>query len=163
MCEILLSNNCTALYRSNFVYNIVIVIWEDFMNRPILLDYMEKRVDRSGECPFVYDYSNDMSMMAVNGDTVPFISVPLSAALCYTQTRVKHEVDDEEFSQVKIVNQINESTKYDSGKACFDEMLTKTDACREQDDESLPLMLELISKTFANKERDDEDGFVNYE
>ena len=132
------------------------------MNRPILLDYVEKRVDRGRECSFVYDRSKDMSMIAVNGGTMPFIDVPLSAALCYTQTRVKHEMDDEEFSQEKILDNTRRPRKYDSTSICFDEILTKTDACREQDDESLPLMLELISKTFADRERDDEDGFINY-
>ena len=123
-------------------------------DRPIILDYIEKRSEKHSVCPFTYDYNEDVNLLFDGRSKIPFIGAPSSSDISYyTQTRVKREVDDEEHSLERILR-INST--------CFAELLTKTDACREHDDDMWPPMLELISKTFADRERDDEDGFADY-
>lgn len=111
-------------------------------NRPIILDYACNR-KRENSTSFFYDYQQDINVILTDYSCVPFIESSVSNMSFHTQTRVNRECDDEDYS-------------------CA-ELFTKTDAQREQDDETMISLAELVSKTFADRERDDEDDFTYYQ
>jgi hypothetical protein len=107
------------------------------MKKPIILNYREER-EWCGEKIFTYDYSLDMNVVVSNRRKL-FIDADNLSYSANTETRVGRESDDVDFQPL--------------------ELLTKTEATRERDDEENSIMLELESKTFADRERDDEDDY----
>ena len=124
------------------------------MSKPLLLDYV---CERSGDInpAYVYSRMKDMNVIKTSGGDLPFIEADHALADVHTQTRIQKETEDNDNYMNELVTKTNARRERDDEVVnCWAELLTKTDMVKERDDETL---MELISKTFANRERDDED------
>lgn len=102
------------------------------MNRPVILDYAISRKNEDGKS-FVYDYSCDMNNQ--KGDTTKrFIEASITACLLQTKTRMQRESDDEEYNCLELLTKTEAGRERDDDCCCL-ELLTKTDATREGDDD----------------------------
>ena len=124
-------------------------------NRPILLDYAQERRN-SNEIPFIYDSKQDINVLKSAQGNYPFIDAPLSSVMTRTETRVKRESDDEEYSCLELLTKTEANRERDDEEPSTP-ILTKTRVDRERVNEPTQTFPELYSKTFADRERDDED------
>ncbi|MBU2488886.1 MAG: hypothetical protein KKA60_05810 [Proteobacteria bacterium] len=106
------------------------------MNKPPILNFSCSRETTSQGKPFFYDAKLNLNLIEYNGNTVPFVDVPLMPnSELYTKTEAERERDEDSIELV--------------------ELLTKTLVKREEDDNDYRL-LELLTKTRVERERDDE-------
>ena len=114
------------------------------MSKPLLLDYV---CERSGDInpAYVYSRMKDMNVIKTSGGDLPFIEADHALADVHTQTRIQKETEDNDNYMNELVTKTNARRERDDEVVnCWAELLTKTDMVKERDDETL---MELISKT----------------
>lgn len=107
--------------------------------RPLILDYAVNR-SQAGEVLFSYDNTLNLNVIENNQKVSPYVDAGADSMEIATVTKVKNEGSDYSYNLLELV--------------------TKTDAIRERDDQKPHEVLELITKTAVESERDDEDKGV---
>lgn len=107
--------------------------------RPLILDFAVNR-SQVGEVLFSYDNTLNLNVIKNNQKVSPYVDAGADRLEIATVTKVKNEGSDHSYNLLELV--------------------TKTDAIRERDDQKPNEALELITKTAVASERDDEDKGV---
>lgn len=101
--------------------------------RPLILDFIEKRIEENSIINYEYDNSLSMNVIISNGEKKAFIDFQIADIELVTKTRAQRENDD------------NHSNS---------EIITSTKVSRERDDLTNSF-LEVSTKTFTKRERED--------
>lgn len=107
----------------------------------LILDYITNRSEIISDLPFEYDHSKNLNIVSLeNGKKIPFIDLDPICCESMTTTKVAREGNDD---------------------SLILELMTKTLADRERDDDRKELFLEMMTKTRIQRERDDEHFATN--
>ena len=130
------------------------------MNKPLLLDYICKRSGDDISPAFTYDRCLDMNVIKTSRGEILFIESNCDGRELHTETRIQREREDSDGYVSELLTKTDAQREQDDEVACcWPEFVSKTEVSREREDDPLS---ELFSKTFADRERDDEDDSANY-